>query len=91
MTETTTSELAEKIAKDLDLLVKATVSREIDEYREYRNKFERLKFWIEDIHKEAETLYGDMKEDGLTANSIEAEGYLRCAKTILNELKHIDS
>jgi len=33
---------------------------------------------------EAEFTYENFKAEGLTVNSIEAEGYLRCAKTILN-------
>ena len=91
MAEVTTKELAEKIAKDLELLVKSKVIQKTEDYEKYRTKFEQLKFWIEDIHKEAEMLYENMKEDGLTVNRIEAEGYLRCAKTILSELHHVDN
>jgi hypothetical protein len=34
---------------------------------------------IHDIRKNAELLRDDMRDNGLTASTIEAEGYLRCA------------
>lgn len=36
---------------------------------------------------DAQALYDDMKESGLTANSIECEGYIRACQTILNKIK----
>ncbi len=82
------SEVSE-IAKQLELIIKAQVSKKTDSLHTYKHKFENLKLTIEDIHKEATILYEDMKANGFTANTLEAEGYLRCATTILNYLKDI--
>lgn len=83
------SEIPE-IAKQLELIVKAQVSKRTDSLHGYKNKFEQLKYTIEDIHKEATVLYEDMKSDGFTANALESEGYLRCATTLLNYLKEVE-
>lgn len=83
------SELSE-IAKQLELVIKAQVSKRTDGLHTYKNKFEHLKFTIEDVHKEATILYEDMKAEGFTANTLESEGYLRCATTLLNYLKDIE-
>lgn len=84
-----TQELAEDIAKKLDILIRAEVSKKTDEFQLHRSNFEMLKFHIEDIHSEASALYEDMKTNGFTAGTLEAEGYLRCATTLLNVLKDL--
>lgn len=83
------NELSE-IARQLELVIKAQVSKRTDGLHGYKNKFENLKYTIEDTHKEAAILYEDMKANGFTANTLEAEGYLRCATTLLNYLKDIE-
>lgn len=50
-------------------------------------KFEGLAWDIRDHLRTAEALYEDFKEQGLTVNAIEAEGFLRSAKTIMDRLE----
>jgi len=42
---------------------------------------------IEDELDEAQNMYDDMKKDGLTAGSIECEGYIRACQIILSKIK----
>ena len=53
-------------------------------------KWEWIKSFINDGVLNAQALYDNMKAEGLNVGMIEAEGYLRCAKTMLNQIAHID-
>ena len=80
-----------EIEKQIELMITAQVSKRTDSLHEYKNKFETLKFFIEDTLRDAEHLYENMKKEGLTVGSIEAEGYLRCAKTLVGHLKDTEA
>lgn len=53
-------------------------------------KYECLVWDIKDHLKTAEGLHEDFKEQGLTFNTIEAEGFLRSAKTVMGFLNQIE-
>lgn len=63
----------------------------LDELIECKEKYEWLVRKIEEEVDEAESIYNDYSQEGFTVNSIEAEGYLRCAKTIKNIVAYIES
>lgn len=54
------------------------------------NKYESLVWDIKDHLRTAESLYEDFKEQGLTFNTIEAEGFLRSAKTVMGFLDRVE-
>ena len=53
-------------------------------------ELEWLKDKIRQMQEDALNFHENMKEEGLTANTIESEGYLRAAKYINNEMKFIE-
>jgi|GEM_PF-6839660 len=53
-------------------------------------KYEWLTASIRHVLEAAQGLYDNMKEEGLNFSSIEAEGYLRCAKQLSNEIAAIE-
>ena len=64
---------------------------ELNRLREYKEKYEWLVRKIEEEEEDAESIYNNYSQERLTVNSIEAEGYLRCAKTIKNIVAYIES
>lgn len=54
------------------------------------DKWEWIKSEILAIADEAQSFYDNMKDEGLTAGMVEAEGYLRCAKTLKEKVKIIE-
>lgn len=52
--------------------------------------YEGLVWNIKNHLRTAEELYEDFKEQGLTFNTIEAEGFLRSAKTVMGFLDYIE-
>lgn len=60
------------------------------EHPTWRERYEWLCASITGLHQEAQNLYEDMQQNGLKFSSIEAEGYLRAMKTVVNEIKRID-
>lgn len=69
--------------RELDTQLKQKLGKAIEE-------LEWLKDKIRQMQEEALDFYENMKEEGLTANTIESEGYLRAAKYIYNEMKHVE-
>lgn len=63
----------------------------IDELIEFKEKYEWLVRKIEEEEEDAQSIYNNYYQEGFTVNSIEAEGYLRCAKTIKNIVAYIES
>ena len=43
-----------------------------------------------ETYEEAFRLYENMKDEGFTVGMIEAEGYLRAMKTVVNKIKEIE-
>ena len=53
-------------------------------------KWEWIKSDILSTVEQSQRFYDKMKDDGLTFSTIEAEGYLRCAKTLKNTIEMIE-
>ena len=54
------------------------------------DKWEWIKSEILVTNEQAQALYDNMKEEGLAFGSVEAEGFLRCAKTLAEKAKYIE-
>ncbi len=61
-----------------------------NENQVFVERYDWLKSRIEQEMHNAQELYENMKEEGLNFGTIEAEGYLRCAKFFANTLKMIE-
>ena len=85
---------------DLELLVKANTVRytawghiphELEKIdTSYKSKYEDLKYEIKNMLKNAQSLYDDMKRNGLDIGMIESEGYLRAVITMANTIDYIE-
>ena len=64
---------------------------ELKRLRECKEKYEWLVRKIEEEVDDAESIYNNYSQERFTVNSIEAEGYLRCAKAINNIVAYIES
>ena len=64
---------------------------ELKRLRECKEKYEWLVRKIEEEVDDAESVYNNYYQERFTVNFIEAEGYLRCAKTIKNIVAYIES
>ena len=64
---------------------------ELKRLRECKEKYEWLVRKIEEEVDDAESIYNNYSQERFTVNSIEAEWYLRCAKTVNNIVSYIES
>jgi len=71
--------------------IKTFILGELKRLRECKEKYEWLVRKIEEEVDDAESIYNNYSQERFTVNSIEAEGYLRCAKTINNIFAYIES
>lgn len=69
----------------------ASILDELKRLRECKEKYEWLVRKIEEEVDDAESVYNNYSKERFTVNSIEAEGYLRCAKVINNIVAYIES
>lgn len=67
----------DKIANELAAIVEREVSRRLGDDETWHERYEFLRARLEQMRDEAQQLFDDMRANGLTANTIEAEGYLR--------------
>ena len=58
------------------------------EYRKLKEMVQYLIAELETMEGDAAALYQDMKDQGLTANTIETEGYLRAMRAVLGTVKY---
>jgi len=79
-----------KLAEKLEYLIDQEVQKTVDTNSTWKEKYEWLVSEIQNEQIRAQDLFSDMKENGLTAGTIEAEGYLRCAITIENIVTRIE-
>ena len=79
-----------RIARDIEYLIAREVEKKSEIYAKKAEKYFDLKSQIEDLAHEGELLYANYKAEGLSAGMIEAEGFLRCAKTLLNRVKDLE-
>lgn len=71
--------------------IETSILDELKRLRECKEKYEWLVRKIEEEEEDAESIYSSYSQERFTVNSIEAEGYLRCAKTINNIVTYIES
>ena len=55
----------------------------------WKEKWEDMLYFVGSLNDEAQDLYDDAKENGLSSSMIESEGYLRALKTINNRIVEI--
>ncbi len=60
------------------------------QYYKLKEKYDWLQYLIQSTVEEAQSLYDNMREEQLVVGTVEAEGFLRCAKTLANGAKNID-
>lgn len=82
-----------KITDDIVYVNEVPYYREVVDLTKAKKVLEKWE-WIKD-HIDGElistqTLYDDMKKNGLSFNVIEAEGFLRAIKTVKQQLDYID-
>lgn len=58
--------------------------------KNYEELYNALVFELERAKNEAVVLYKDYKEEGLTFNAVEAEGYLRGTLWCFNSIKYVE-
>lgn len=63
---------------------------EMAEMKKVVERYEWLKADIEHELQNAQALYDNMKEEGLSFGTVEAEGYVRCAKLMVNLIKRVE-
>jgi hypothetical protein len=56
----------------------------------WKERYDFLLRELMQIREDAEELRDDMKANGLTVSTIEAEGYLRCAITVNERIKYVE-
>lgn len=82
----------DRVAKDGTERINQLVASEVQRRKEYdstwKYEFDVLFDLIEELKDEGERTVKDYRESGLTVNTIEAEGFLRCASTLYNQAKH---
>ena len=71
--------------------IETFILEELKRLRECKEKYEWLVRKIEEEVDDAESIYSNYSQERFTVNSVEAEGYLRCAKTIDNIVDYIES
>jgi tRNA A37 N6-isopentenylltransferase MiaA len=75
------------IAEEIATLVHRTVKRiEYDEQK-YKNQYDSVMSELEDEIKQIESSIIYFKEEKLTFNAIEQEGYLRCLKQMVDRFR----
>ena len=81
------NEEIQDIAEKINQLVKMEVQDKLSTSTDWKYEYLILSDLIEELKEEGEELLEDYKESGLTVNSVEAEGFLRCAMTLYNRVK----
>ena len=74
----------DSIVSGLQDIINSEVSKRISNESDYKDKYEDLVNEIKSMIYNGEDLYKDMKENEFSYGSIEAEGYLRFGRTLLN-------
>ena len=78
------------IAKNLQKIISTAEEKATQSCGSWKHRYEWLKSDLRKIRDDAEYLRDDMTKHRLTANSIEAEGYLRCALQVCEIIDNID-
>ena len=87
----TRTEQLKKLTRDLNNIINGEVRNRSDVETPYKEKFDNLVYDISRLFEESVLLMEDYKFQGLTFNTIEAEGYHRAmltVKSIIDEYKN---
>ena len=71
------------IAEKIKNLIDSRVNWNTEQQTTFEDKYNELVKDIRQLHENAQKNYDYVKDDGLSANMIEIEGYLRAAKDML--------
>ena len=80
-----------QLAKYLDDLIRMEVIQRTSDESTYAEKFDNLVYELERLIDDSVALLNDYKSQGLTFNTIEAEGYHRAmltVKELINDIKN---
>lgn len=81
----------QEIAEKLQVIVQEAEIKAVRKCgANWKDKYECLTDNLRQMRNHAESQLDDMKANGLTAGSIEAEGFLRCAIMVCNEIEWVD-
>lgn len=81
---TTPADACAEMCEKLLQIVEEQVALRNNIANTHKNNLDYLIGTIREEHKAAEAVYNNMKEEGLTFGQIEAEGYLRAFKLMVN-------
>ena len=71
-----------------------TYYRELPESYTYDEAVAKWNWLVAGVRREAEraqAVYDAHREDGLSVSMIQSEGYLRCIKSMLNRIEHVEN
>lgn len=80
-------EISNKLQK---IILEAVISAVRKHGNNWKEKYELLTDELRRMREDAEALRDDMNENELTVGSIEAEGFLRCAITVIGHIERVD-
>ncbi len=81
--------MIENISEEIKRLIEAKARQLVDEDLNYKETYNYLESELLHIIDSAKEFKSSMDENNLTFNSIESEGYLRCAITIEELIKWV--
>lgn len=67
-----------------------SLPEELIKIKQLEEELEWIHLNVDETLQQAQALYDDMKDNELTIGMVEAEGFLRCAKTISNIIGSMD-
>lgn len=79
------------VCESLKGLIDGEVIRRASEESSYRDKYEDLLYELNGLINNSEALVEDYKSQGLTFNTIEAEGYHRAMLTVKEIIENVES
>ena len=83
-------EIEHSIVESLKTLIEREVYHRSTPNKVFEEKYSHLTSDIEFELSRAQESYNELKADGLTANTIEAEGYLRALRWVESSIKYVD-
>lgn len=84
-------DLDQTIVDTIKTLIKREAYNRSDSGKVFEQKYNQLKHSIEFELENARNLYENMKDDGLSMGTIEAEGYLRAFLLMQETVKEIET
>ena len=76
-----------KLAEDLEAIINSEIRKTQSDDTKYKNHYNNVMAELENRIKDTETFKQHLTEQNLSFNAIEAEGYLRALKDMVEEFK----